>query len=175
MLNLQKYSWKIKNWILSTGSLILFFLFYQLAIKKTVNLRKAYYEQQNNIEVQQQTFRKINVLRKNIETYSINDLTGTNNVFFEKEYMVELAHKFEIEAKNLSETTTVEEENNFVNYNAYYFSASFTKLLFLLNQIEKNQKINILNASFYKQKNNITRDFELIMKLETARIETINK
>lgn len=170
MQSAQKYTWKAKNKILLIGSFAFTIVVYQLAIKKTMNARNLYLLQQKSLETRQITLQGIEDLKQQIGSLTnSNDAIHAKN-FFETEYMVSLAHDKGVLARNLSEATVVTEDTRNIVYSAYYFSGSFIKLLKLLDHAEKQTAINVLNARFYKEKNQISRKTELVMKLETATI-----
>jgi len=171
MGNKPNYTWKTKNKLLITGSICFAFLVYQLAVKKTINVRNTYFLQQKGYETKQITLKEISELKKRITNLSTPTEGLQAQNFFETEFIVSLTYDTDVIVKNLSEAVVVAESSRHILYNAYYFSGPFIQLLKLLDHTEKNTSINVLNAQFYKEKNQVTRKTELIMKVETATID----
>lgn len=167
-----KYSWKTKNRALILFSLVFGFCCYQLAIKETLEARRDYQSQHHNRDIVASARGRIASLKKRTGIVKA-EAAQVENRASEKERMVALADELKIMVKNLAQEATVHENGKDIVYNAYYFAAPFTELLMLLSRAENEGNLNILNVRFYAEQNPVTKQRELIMKIETAMIKEV--
>lgn len=169
---LANYSWKTKNRALILFSLVFGFCCYQLAIKETLEARRDYQAQHHSQDVVASTRGRIASLKKQTGVLRA-EVAQVESRTSEKERMVALASDLKIMVKNLAQEAIVHENGKDIVYNAYYFSAPFTELLMLLSRAENEGNLNILNVRFYAEQNPVTKQRELIMKIETAMIKEV--
>ncbi len=171
----HRYDWRTKNRLLWVAALLFLLVCYQWAIKPTLRVHAEYTELQAGESARQTNLRELNRLRAKAQQggplFGGNTVkTGKDTVTSEPERIALMAQYHGVHVRNLPMPERLGTETLHLYYTQYQLEGTFTGLLRLLHQVEQQQEINLLSASFVKQPNPTNRTPELLLQLRTVRL-----
>ncbi|SEL95669.1 hypothetical protein [Parapedobacter koreensis] len=172
----EQYDWKTKNRLLWGAALLLLVACYLLAIKPTLRLRAEYQALQAGEAARLANMQVLGQLRAKAQQVGAlfePGVTAAANVastLSEPERIASMADVHQVNVRNLPTPERLGTETLHIDYTEYQLEGAFTALLQLLHDVEQEQGINLLSASFVKQRNATTRMPELLLQLRTVRL-----
>ncbi|MBK1442523.1 hypothetical protein JHJ32_21165 [Parapedobacter sp. ISTM3] len=172
----NQYNWKTKNRLLWGAALLFLLACYQLAVKPTLRLRAEYQALQAGEAARQANMQVLAQLKVKARQVGALFEPGAaagmreGTTFAEPERLATMAHGHRVNVRSLPAPERLGTETLHINYTEYQLEGAFMALLQLLQDVEREQGINLLSASFIKQPNATTRKPELLLQLRTVRL-----
>jgi len=174
----NRYDWRTKTRMLWGAALLFLIICYQLAIKPTLAVRAEYHTLQAGEAGRQANLQTLAELREKIR--QAGDLFATegdgavpDTLLSEPERIALMAQNHDVNVRSLPAPERLGGETMHLNYTEYQLQGTFTALLRLLHDAERQPGIKVLSASFVKLPNPSTRAPELLLQLRTVRLAKI--
>jgi len=171
---LDRYSWHTKNRLLWVGALLFLLLCYQLAIKPTLRLRADYKSAQEGKATQQANQALLSRLRSQAKQAGVlfdGNMPTADSLLSEPERIAALAQHHGTAMRSMPAPQRLGAETSLhMDYTEYQMEGSFLNLLQVLHDIERQENLHVLSASFVKQPNPSTRVPELLLQVRTVRL-----
>ncbi|WP_257667130.1 hypothetical protein [Parapedobacter tibetensis] len=176
MQRFDRYDWRTKNRLLWGVALLFLLACYQLAIKPTLRLREEYKALEAGEAARQANLQVLEQLRtkaRQVGDRLVIDATdaGRDTTTSEPERIALMAQYHGVNVRNLPSPERLGAETLRIHYTEYQLEGAFTGLLQVLHDVERQQNINLLSASFVKQPNPTSRAPELLLQLRTVRLD----
>ncbi|SFC79233.1 Type II secretion system (T2SS), protein M [Parapedobacter composti] len=169
----DRYDWRTRNRMLWGAALLFLLACYLLAIRPTLSLRSEYKTLQAGEAARQANLQALARLRaRAAETGQLfgQAAAAGDTAISEPERIARLAEHRKVSVRSLPAPERLGAGALQVHYTEYQLEGSFSALLRLLHDVEQQQGINLLSASFIKQPNPTTRAPELLLQLRTVRL-----
>ncbi|MGK6353196.1 hypothetical protein [Parapedobacter sp. DT-150] len=171
----ETYDWRTKNRLLWIAAVLFGVACYQLALKPTLRLRAEYRELRTGEAARQANMQVLAELRASAnkagQLFDLDDAgTAVDTLLSEPERIALLAQQRGVEVRSLPAPQQLDAELLRLYYTEYQVEGVFVNVLQMLRDIEQQQDIQVLSASFVKQPNPATRAPELVLHVRTVRL-----
>jgi len=170
----NRYSWHTKNRLLWAGALVFLLLSYQLAVKPTLRLRTEYKSLQDGEAARQANLALLNQLRAGANRTGhlfASSTAESDSALSEPERIAAVTQHHGAAMRSMPVPKRLGAETSLhLDYTEYQMEGNFSRLLQVLHDIERQQDLHVLSASFVKQPNPSTRAPELLLQVRTVRL-----
>ncbi|MFC3197340.1 hypothetical protein ACFOET_06925 [Parapedobacter deserti] len=170
----DRYDWRIKNRLLWAVAALFLVACYQLAVKPTLALRREYHVQRAGEAKRQANLLVLDQLRDQARRagrlFAVDTSATGDTALSEPERIALMAQHCGVHVRSLPAPERLGAETLHLYYTEYQLGGGFEGLLRLLRDVEGQQGINLLSASFVKRAHSTTRAPELLLQLRTVRL-----
>lgn len=168
---LDRYSWHTKNRLLWGAALLFMLVCYQLAVKPTLRLRAEYKSVQDGEAARQANLALLEQLKAGAHRAGYLFEANADSALSEPERIAALAQYRGAAMRSMPMPQRLGAETSLhLDYTEYQMEGNFSRLLQVLHDIERQQDLHVLSASFVKQPNPSTRAPELLLQVRTLRL-----
>ena len=170
----DRYHWRTRNRLLWAGALLFMLICYHLAVKPMLRLRADYKRVQAGDATRQANLALLGQLRAQANRagnlFEVNT-AGRDSLLSEPERIAALAqHRGTVMRSVPAPQQLGAESSLYLDYTEYQMGGDFLSLLQVLHDIEGQQDLHVLSASFVKQSNQNARVPELLLQVRTVRL-----